>query len=153
MITSFIPIIAAPINSRLYTPEEYGVWGSITALSALMGVLAYRHFPQILFLEKKESEVEAIFKQAIQFVILFSLMIFCILTPIVLYLQYDQNKYPNSFEVLQQYLSKLDCEKEIFIIDNKDDVKKDDNLIISVDKFNRKVVNRKDPNNIRIGQG
>lgn len=38
---------------------------------------------------------------------------------VVLYLQYDTNKYKDSFVKLQEYLSVLDCNKQIVVIDNK----------------------------------
>lgn len=89
MITSFLPIITAPINSRFYTPEQYGIWGSVTALASLLGIVAYSHFPQILFLEKDNIEIEKIFKQSIQFVILFSGLLLAITILVVSFLQYS----------------------------------------------------------------
>ena len=88
MITSFIPIITAPINSRLYTPEQYGIWGSVTALASLLGIVAYSHFPQIMFLEKENNDIENIFNQSIHFVILFSILLLVIIAPVIIGLKY-----------------------------------------------------------------
>jgi len=49
---SIIPILFAPIYSRLYSPENYGVFGIVIALASLLSIVAYSHVPQTIMLAK-----------------------------------------------------------------------------------------------------
>jgi lipopolysaccharide exporter len=55
-VASLIPIFLAPVYSRLYSPENYGLFGILIALSSLLGILAYSHVPQTIMLAKTNSD-------------------------------------------------------------------------------------------------
>lgn len=87
IFTSAIPILAAPINARLYTPEAYGTWAILMAITGLVGILAYGHFPQLFFLEKDECALAKLLAQAMRVVLLFSGGMLCVLPFILLSLK------------------------------------------------------------------
>jgi O-antigen/teichoic acid export membrane protein len=79
LISAIIPIITAPIMSRLFTTSDYGVLGVYMSISGLIGVLAYSHYSQAIMLPKFNDEA----KQVIWFVICFAGVI-SIMTMLVL---------------------------------------------------------------------
>lgn len=66
-ISAVIPMITAPIMSRLFTTSDYGVLGLYMSISGLIGVLAYSHYSQAIMLAKDNEEA----KQVLWFSIVF----------------------------------------------------------------------------------
>jgi O-antigen/teichoic acid export membrane protein len=62
-LAGIMPIIAAPIIARLYSPEFYGIFGLFTTISTLIGIIAYSHYPQSIMIVKENNSA----KQAVWF--------------------------------------------------------------------------------------
>lgn len=70
-IATIIPILTAPIMSRIFTVSDYGVLGIYMAISGLIGVLAYSHYAQAILLPKENDEA----KQVLWFSLFCSLIV------------------------------------------------------------------------------
>ena len=79
LVATLVPLITSPINTRLYSPHHYGVWGIITAVATLLGILAFSHLPNTILLAKEEDEA----KRALWLSVFFNATI-CFLFVIVL---------------------------------------------------------------------
>jgi O-antigen/teichoic acid export membrane protein len=71
LFSTIIPILFAPVMTRIFTTSDYGVLGLYMSISGLIGVLAYVHYPQAIILSKDDEEA----RQAMWFSIGFSAMI------------------------------------------------------------------------------
>ena len=67
-IAQLIGIAASPILSRLYSPEDFGVVGSVMAVVAVLSVLSSLKYETAVVLEKNEERADAV--QALCFWIL-----------------------------------------------------------------------------------
>lgn len=71
LLSTIIPILFAPVMTRIFTTSDYGVLGLYMSISGLIGVLAYVHYPQAIMLSKNDEEA----RQVMWFSIAFCLMI------------------------------------------------------------------------------
>jgi O-antigen/teichoic acid export membrane protein len=71
VISAVIPILSAPIMSRLFTTSQYGVLGLYMSISGLIGVIAYSHYTQAIMVAKGDEDA----KQIIWFTIFFCAVI------------------------------------------------------------------------------
>ncbi len=71
VISAIIPILTAPIMSRIFAASNYGVLGLYMSISGLIGVLAYSHYTQAIMLPKENSEA----RQVVWFAISFSTVV------------------------------------------------------------------------------
>lgn len=55
LLSTIIPILFAPVMTRIFTASDYGVLGLYMSISGLLGVLAYIHYPQAIMLSKNDE--------------------------------------------------------------------------------------------------
>lgn len=79
VISAVIPVLTAPVMSRIFTADSYGILGLYMSISGLIGVIAYSHYPQAIMLPKENTEA----RQVVWFSGFFSAMI-SLITLIVL---------------------------------------------------------------------
>lgn len=79
VVSIAIPIITAPISSRIFNSTHYGVLGAYMAISSLISVLAYAHYQHGIMLEKEDEGA----RQMVWVTVTFSLAV-AILTGLVL---------------------------------------------------------------------
>lgn len=60
MISAVIPILTAPVMSRIFTAQDYGVLGIYMSISGLIGVIAYSHYSQAIMLPKENTEARQV---------------------------------------------------------------------------------------------
>jgi lipopolysaccharide exporter len=90
-LAGIIPILAAPIIARLYSPESYGIFGLFTGLSTLIGIIAYSHYPQSIMIIKEDNSA----KQAVWFSLFFTAAV-SVLTLIIIFVLYNYiSEYAN----------------------------------------------------------
>lgn len=68
-----IPILVAPILSRIYTPEEFGVFYLFSALAAILLVVSTGRYELAVLLPKKEKEAFHVLGMALVTATLFSI--------------------------------------------------------------------------------
>lgn len=73
-IAQAIPIAISPILTRIYTPEDFGVFALYLSMSSLLSVIATGKYEFAIMLPKKESDAYHIF--ILSFVIVFVMSIF-----------------------------------------------------------------------------
>jgi O-antigen/teichoic acid export membrane protein len=75
VLAQMIPILVAPLLSRMYTPANYGILGlymGITGLIAMFGTLQYAH---AIVLAKDEEEAQQLIKLCLQILLGFVLFV------------------------------------------------------------------------------
>ena len=55
-VALLIPFLITPIISRFFTPEDFGLWGTYSAIIGLFAVIANGRYELALLLPKKENE-------------------------------------------------------------------------------------------------
>jgi len=81
IISAVIPILTAPIMSRIFTSSNYGVLGIYMSISGLIGVIAFSHYTQAIMLPKEHSDA----RQVLWFAVFFSTVI-SVLTLLIFFL-------------------------------------------------------------------
>lgn len=66
-ISAVIPILFAPVMSRIFESGDYGVLGLYMGITGLIGVLASSHYMQAIMIPREEEEASRIFWFAIFF--------------------------------------------------------------------------------------
>lgn len=79
VVSVAIPIVTAPVSSRIFNAGHYGVLGAYMAVSSLISVLAYAHYQHGIMLEKEDDGA----RQMVWVTVAFSLMV-SLLTGLVL---------------------------------------------------------------------
>lgn len=82
VLSTIIPIVFAPVMTRIFTTSDYGVLGLYMSISGLIGVMAYVHYPQAIMLSKDDENARQVMWFSIGFssaVALLSLVIFVFL--------------------------------------------------------------------------
>jgi teichuronic acid exporter len=59
-IAQFIPIVAAPLLARIYSPSEYGVLGVYVGLSGIISIIATFQYHNAILIPKDKQEAEAL---------------------------------------------------------------------------------------------
>lgn len=59
-IAQLVGILASPVLSRLYTPEQFGVLGSILAVTGILSLVGSLKYEMAIVLENDEDNVEAL---------------------------------------------------------------------------------------------
>ena len=59
-ISVIIPIITAPVMSRLFSTSAYGILAIYMSICGLAGVIAYCHFPQAIMFEKEMTNAKQV---------------------------------------------------------------------------------------------
>lgn len=60
LLAAVIPIFAAPVLGRIYTPAEYGSLGTYMAIANVLGVLGTLQYHQAISLQEKDAEAYTI---------------------------------------------------------------------------------------------
>lgn len=60
VIAQIIGVLAAPLLSRLYTPEQFGVLGTILAVSFVISTISSFQYEMAIVLEKDDAKVQAL---------------------------------------------------------------------------------------------
>ena len=76
-IAQAIPIAIMPILTRLYTPEEFGIFALYVAIASIFGVIATARYELAIMLPKKDSEAANLFNLSI--IITFIISLFTLL--------------------------------------------------------------------------
>ena len=86
-IAQVIAYALSPIISRLFTPEDFGVFGSFTAVAGIIGALITLDYSQALMLPKKNSEAINLFCLSLISTVLISLLaaVICLLKPSIFF--------------------------------------------------------------------
>ena len=82
VISAIIPILTAPIMSRIFAASSYGVLGLYMSISGLIGVLAYTHYTQAIMLPKENADARQVVWFAMSFstaVSLCAMLVFIVL--------------------------------------------------------------------------
>lgn len=91
-ISAVIPILTAPIMSRIFGAASYGILGIYMSISGLIGVIAYSHYTQAIMLPKEHDEA----RQVVWFSMSLSTVISIIVLFIFLFLHLSTNIINNS---------------------------------------------------------
>lgn len=81
VLSQVIPILLSPVLSRLYTPEEFGVFSMFTSIAAAVAVMATFRYELAIMLPEKEESAASILR--LSFIITLSLT-FCLVLLIAL---------------------------------------------------------------------
>ena len=76
-IAQALPIAISPILTRIYTPEDFGVFALYVSITTIIGVIATGRYELAILLPKKESEAINVF--VISIIITFSISVFSLL--------------------------------------------------------------------------
>ena len=82
VISAIIPILTAPIMSRIFAASSYGVLGLYMSISGLIGVIAYSHYTQAIMLPKENTDARQVVWFAMSFstaVSLCAMLVFIVL--------------------------------------------------------------------------
>lgn len=60
VISAVLPILTAPIMSRIFKAADYGVLGIYMSISGLIGVIAYSHYCQAIMLPKENEDARQV---------------------------------------------------------------------------------------------
>jgi O-antigen/teichoic acid export membrane protein len=94
-IAQAIPIAISPILTRIYTPEDFGVFALFVAISAIISVIATGRYEMVIMLPKKE--VDAFNIMSLSFLIAVFISLFFLL--IVFFFNIETVKMLNTPEI------------------------------------------------------
>ena len=60
-IAQAIPIAISPILTRIYTPEDFGIFAIFLAITLIIGSIANGHYEQAIMIPKKDEDAINIF--------------------------------------------------------------------------------------------
>jgi len=75
-ISQAIPIAISPILTRIYTPEDFGVFSLFIAITGVFSVIASGRYELALMLPEKDEDAINIFALGIVIILLFTTMLF-----------------------------------------------------------------------------
>jgi len=79
IISQIIPIITAPILTRIYSPEDYGIFGLYMSIVSISVTLASARFDLAIFIPKNLEDSKRIFVITISISAVFSLFLFLLI--------------------------------------------------------------------------
>lgn len=79
MIAQAIPIAISPILTRIYTPEDFGVFALYISISTLLSVIATGKYEFAIMLPKKESDAYHIFTLSLIIISVISIFLWIII--------------------------------------------------------------------------
>ena len=91
-ITQFIPIITAPILTRIYTPNDYGVLGILMSITSLFSVFSTMGYSNAIIIAKTEEETNKVVGLCLKSVLL-------VTSVSVIIVIFWQNFLANSFNI------------------------------------------------------
>ena len=56
-ITQLIPILISPILTRIYLPEDFGIYSVYLAITSIIGVIATARYENAIVLAEKEEDI------------------------------------------------------------------------------------------------
>lgn len=78
-VAQAIPILVSPILTRMYTPEEFGLFAMIIAIASIFGAIANGRYDLAIMVPKKEANAINIFAAGFISSIVFSMLLFFII--------------------------------------------------------------------------
>jgi hypothetical protein len=60
-IAQAIPLLIAPVLTRIYTPEDFGLLATLTSMTMIVGSVATGRYEMALIIPKKESYADNLF--------------------------------------------------------------------------------------------
>lgn len=99
VIAQAIPIAISPILSRLYSPDEFGVWALYVSLVMFFSVFSTGRYQFAIMLPKEKKE--AINILGLSFIIL---IIFCLLFSLIIWVFYDVLRLYESFRKIEYWI-------------------------------------------------
>jgi len=73
-IAQLLAILAAPVLTRLYAPDAFGILALFTSITGILGVIACLRYELAIMLPEKDAEAANLFGASMTFVILVSLL-------------------------------------------------------------------------------
>lgn len=92
VFSAIIPILSAPVMSRIFKAADYGVLGLFMSISGLIGVIAYSHYTQAIMLPKDNEDA----RQVLWFSVLLSTVISVVALFVFIGLYFFSNVICNS---------------------------------------------------------
>ncbi|MEA1879149.1 MAG: oligosaccharide flippase family protein, partial [Campylobacterota bacterium] len=77
-IAQAIPIAISPILTRIYTPEDFGVFALYMAIASIIAVVATGRYEMAIMLPKEEDDVKSIVKLIMILLSAVTFITFCI---------------------------------------------------------------------------
>lgn len=99
VVAQAIPIAISPILSRLYSPDEFGVWALYVSLVMFFSVFSTGRYQFAIMLPKEKKE--AINILGLSFIIL---IIFCLLFSLIIWGFYDVLRLYESFRKIEYWI-------------------------------------------------
>lgn len=84
VFSTIIPIVFAPLMTRIFTPSDYGVLGLYMSITGLIGVLASGHYPQAIMLSKDDNEARQVMWFSIGFCTMVALLSWVVIATLFL---------------------------------------------------------------------
>ncbi|MBP6793481.1 MAG: oligosaccharide flippase family protein [Saprospiraceae bacterium] len=78
-IAQFLPLISAPILTRIYTPADYGVLGVIMSITGLLGVFITLSYSNAIIISDSDPEVDHIIGLCLKLILLITVISMLIL--------------------------------------------------------------------------
>jgi O-antigen/teichoic acid export membrane protein len=75
LFSQVIPILSAPVLTRLYSPEDFGKFALFLAISSIMAVISAGRYELAIILPKKDSDAVCLLKLAVTIACLFGLIL------------------------------------------------------------------------------
>lgn len=75
ILAQVITILTAPILTRLYLPEHYGVFGIFVAITTLLGILSTFQYSTAIILPQKDEDAICLLKSSVLITIMVSVVI------------------------------------------------------------------------------
>jgi len=70
----FISILAAPLLTRLYAPEAFGIWSLFISITSIVGIIACMSYENAIMLPKSDEEATNLLGVSLGFTLLISLL-------------------------------------------------------------------------------
>jgi O-antigen/teichoic acid export membrane protein len=102
IISQAIPILLSPVLSRLYAPEEFGVFSLFTSIAAAVAVISTFRYELAIMLPEKEGSAANILR--LSFIITLSLTALCALIVAVFHSQIPLWLHTPELRVFQYYI-------------------------------------------------
>src|SRR6476661_5727648 len=72
-IGQVIPVITAPIVTRIYTPQDYGLFGIFLLLSSVIGVVTTMQIENAILIEKDDLSANSVLQLCVSLSLMASL--------------------------------------------------------------------------------
>jgi O-antigen/teichoic acid export membrane protein len=87
-IAQVFPIVISPLLTRIYTPEDFGVFGVFLSLTSILGVISTGRYEMAIIVSKNKNELKSLIKGVLK-IILFTTLFFYL---VIIFFQNQINK-------------------------------------------------------------